>query len=54
MKELEAVNDLLESDSDIDLLSVDEDSEGRNFRFEYAHESLTERSSCYKRRSHNV
>lgn len=54
MKELEEVNNLLENDSDIDLLSLDDDSEGRTFRFEYAHESITERHSAYKRRTHNV
>lgn len=30
------------------------DSEGRTFKFEYAHEYLTERHSAYKRRISNV
>lgn len=54
MKELEEVNDLLESNSEIDLSSLENDPEGRTFRFEYAYEGLTERSSSYKRRTSNV
>lgn len=54
MKELEEVNDLLEFNADVDLLSVDEDEQGRTFRFEYAHESITERNSAYKRRTSNA
>lgn len=45
MKELEEVNDELESD-------LDED--GKDFKFEYAFESLTERHSAYQRRISNV
>lgn len=50
MKELEEINELLE-------LGVDSDNEdlyNGDFRFEYAHESLTERHSAYKRRISNV
>lgn len=50
MKELEEVNEMLE-------LEVDSDDEGLyngDFRFEYAHESLTERHSAYKRRTSHV
>lgn len=50
MKELEEINELLE-------LGVDSDNEdlyNGDFRFEYAHESLTEKHSAYKRRISNV
>lgn len=50
MKELEEINELLE-------LGVDSDNEdlyNGDFRFEYAHESLTERHSAYKRRISNA
>lgn len=50
MKELEEINELLES-------GVDSDGShlyNGDFRFEYAHESLTEKHSAYKRRISNV
>lgn len=50
MKELEEINELLESGVDSD----NEDLYNGDFRFEYAHESLTEKHSAYKRRISNV
>ncbi len=50
MRELEELNDRLEAGDD---LSDDED-EGKDFKYEYAHESLTERHSAYKRRNCDV
>lgn len=50
MRELEELNDRLEAGDD---LSDDED-EGKDFKYEYAHESLTERHSAYKRRYGDV
>lgn len=50
MKELEEINELIE-------LGVDSDNEdlyNGDFRFEYAHESLTEKHSAYKRRVSHV
>lgn len=50
MKELQEVNELLE-------IAVDSDSDSlynADFKFEYAHESLTERNTAYKRRLSNV
>lgn len=51
MKLLEQVNDLLEAGVDLSVLPYDESNE---FKMEYAHESVTEKSSAYKRRSHHV
>lgn len=51
MRALEEVNDLLEMGIDLSVLPYDDSLE---FKMEYAHESLTEKSSAYKRRSHNV
>lgn len=50
MKELQEVNEMLETslDSDGDSLY------NADFKFEYAHESLTERHTAYKRRLSNV
>jgi hypothetical protein len=45
MKEMEEVNDELESE---DL------SESKDFKFEYAFESLTNKNSSYKRRNYDV
>ncbi len=54
MKELEEVNDLLENN--VDLIADVEypDEQEIKFRFEYAHESITERHSAYKRRISHV
>lgn len=49
MKELEEVNDLLESNVDM-IADAEYDDVQPTFRFEYAHESITERHSAYKRR----
>lgn len=48
MKELEEVNDLLESN--VDMIADVEYPDEVKFRFEYAHEQLTERNTAYKRR----
>lgn len=50
MKELEEINELLEIGVDSD----DPHLYNGDFRFEYAHESLTEKHSAYKRRISNV
>lgn len=48
MKELEEVNEQLEQDKPVDFpIEVVDNS---YFKFEYAHESLTERHTAYKRR----
>lgn len=46
MRALEELNDLLE----LGLVSFEELPEGNEFKFEYAHESLTERHSAYRMR----
>lgn len=51
MKLLEQVNDALEMDIDLSVLPYDD---SKDFKFEYAFESVTERHSAYKRRSSNV
>lgn len=51
MRALEEVNDLLELGFDLSVLPYDD---SKDFKFEYAHESITEKSSSYKRRSHHV
>lgn len=51
MKALEEVNDLLELGFDLSVLPYDD---SKDFKFEYAHESLTERHSVYKRRKSHV
>lgn len=52
MRELELVSEELGCKKELDLSSV-EDYNG-DFKFEYAHESLTERHSAYKRRGSHV
>lgn len=50
MKEVQEINDLLENS-----LDTDDDSEyNADFKFEYAHESITERHTAYKRRYSHV
>jgi hypothetical protein len=50
MKEVQEINDLLENS-----LDTDDDSEyNADFKFEYAHESITERHTPYKRRYSHV
>ena len=51
MKLLERVNDALEMDIDLSFLPYDD---SKDFKFEYAFESVTERHSAYKRRSSHV
>lgn len=51
MKVLEEINDLLELGIDYSVLPYDD---SQDFKTEYAFESVTERSSAYKRRSHHV
>lgn len=51
MKLLEQVNDALELDIDLSVLPYDD---SKDFKFEYAFESVTERHSAYKRRSSHV
>lgn len=51
MKELEEVNDVMEKES-VDFESVSGDT--CDFKWEYAHESITERHSAYKRRFSHV
>ena len=51
MRELEEINDLLENG---DMLVEVVDPDDGDFKFEYAHESLTERHTSYKRRNGNV
>lgn len=48
---LELVNDALEMDIDLSVLPYDD---SKDFKFEYAFESVTERHSAYKRRSSHV
>jgi len=50
MKELEEINELLELKVDSD----ESDLYNGDFRFEYAHESLTEKHTAYKRRTSHV
>lgn len=48
MRELEELNDLLESgDLDVDVCDPDDG----DFKFEYAHEALTQRNTSYRRRN---
>lgn len=51
MKLLERVNDALEMDIDLSVLPYDD---SKDFKFEYAFESVTERHSAYKRRGSHV
>lgn len=51
MKLLERVNDALEMDIDLSVLPYDD---SKDFKFEYAFESVTERHSAYKRRTSHV
>ncbi len=52
MKELEEVNELLECEEIVDFEIVKGDT--CDFKWEYAHESITERHSAYKRRVSHV
>lgn len=50
MRELEELNDRLEAGDDLS----DDDEPGKDFKYEYAHESLTEKHSAFKRRNHDA
>lgn len=52
-RELGECNELIELDSNEETIP-EEDDESHEFHFEYAHESLTEGYSPFKRRSSNV
>lgn len=49
MKELEELSDELECENVLDITNHLDDN-AKDFKFEYAFESLTEKSSSYKRR----
>lgn len=53
MRELEEINDEMECENCVDITNHLDDNH-RDFKFEYAFESLTEKSSAYKRRTSNA